>query len=267
MAKESMPDSSSQEIQGASQSKEVLGPSVPREDVLPAFVTDKVFGEVGRIIPQEFVTSTLAGELSRQFNPLVIGSSPIHPTYEGHGYEPTTREADFMGRKDLPRPIDVVDAIGSIGANYFRSYEAIHGPDRLARMMAIIRGGQTAKLPGVQYQEDQEILQDVDRLLATLRRFAVSGRTVDASDFAKTSRDLVERYGRLNYSVQPDGSVKRTLIVPSDRRVQRFDRERLDDILPKLSFSTSRAYQYLARAHRLFGDAAVRIAIRSLPVV
>lgn len=262
-----MQDGSVQEIQETQRPREVTGSPVERVDVLPAFVGGKVFGEIKPIIPQEFVTATLAGELSREFNPMVIGSSPIHPTYEGHGYEPTTREADFIGRQDLPRPIDVVNAIGNIGANYFRSYEAIHGPDRLARMRAIIRGGQTAKLPGVQFQEDQEILQDVDALLASVRRFAVSGRTEDARDFAKTSRELVERYGRLNYSVQPDGSVKRTLVVPSDRRIQRLDRERLDDILPKLRLSTSSAYQYLARAHRLFGDAAVRIAIRSLPVV
>lgn len=265
MGKESMSDSSSQEMQGASRPREVLGPPVPREDVLPAFVTDKVFGEVGRIIPQEFVTATLAGELSRQFNPFVIGSSPSHSAYEGHGYEPTTREADFIGRKT--RPIEVVDAIGGVGANYFRSYESMHGQDRLARMMAIMRGGQTAKLPGPQRDEDEQILQDIDGILATVRRFAVIGRTDEAENFARTSRELVNRYGKLAYTPQPNGLIKRTLVVPSDNRIHGFERVRLEDILPKLSLRTSRAYQYLARAHRLFGDAAVRIAIKSIPLV
>lgn len=265
MGKESMQDSSTQEMQEAHRPNEIIGSPVKRVDVLPEFLDIDKYNSISNRIPPEYETTTLAGELSRQFNPFVIGSSPSNLIYEGHGYEPTTREADFIGR--IKNPIDVVDAIGGIAANYFKSYESMYGQDRLARMMAIMRSGQIARLPGSQRDEDEEILQSVDGLLASVRRFAATGRTDEAEDFARASRALVDQYGKLEYTPQSNGSIKRTMSVPTDNRVQGFERVRLEDIFPKLNFHTRRAYQYLARAHRLFGDAAVRIAIKSFPLV
>lgn len=245
---------------------EMGGGRVERIDVMPAFLDEKQYGRIRGIIPQEYVTATLSGGLSREFNPIVVGSSRVSPS-SGLAYEPTTREADFLEREDLPKPIDVVDAIGSTTANFFDSYEAIYGPDRLARLKAISRGGGTARLPGPQRIEDEEVLTDIDNLLAMIRRFAAGGRTEAAQHFANTSRRIVERHGRLAYEVQPDKSVKRTIVLPEDKRVREFHREPLEAILPKLSIRNSSAYQILARAHKLFGDAAVRAAIRTLPIV
>lgn len=252
-------DRISPEVQASLRLQEYIGPKVERSDILPSVVS--AIG-IGRLqIPEDFKIATLAGELTRQSNPFVIGSGPNPYAYEAHGFEPTTREADFIGSSKSP--IEVVDVIGGIGATYLNSYETIYGPDRLARMLSILRGGKTAKLPGLQRDEDEEILWDIDRLLSSVRRFAATGRTEDAEKYAVTSRRMVDAEGELKYTPQLDGTVKRIISVPTDKRVNEFERERLDVILPKLSFSKSRGYQYLARAHRLFGDAAVRISIGS----
>jgi hypothetical protein len=242
------------------------GARVETVDIMPGILDSGTFGDIKGIIPQEYVTSTLAGTLSREFNPVVIGS---RPSYASGGIElsPTSREADFLNHGDLKTPIEIVDAIGSVAANYLDNYEALYGPDKLARLKALARGGKIARLSGPQKEEDEEILTDIDGILALVRRFAAGGRSEQAEHFAKISRSLVEKHGRLDYEVQLDGSVKRTIILPQDKRVNEYKREPLEVILPRLSLRNSSAYQTLAKAYRLFGDAAVRMAIRSLPIV
>lgn len=241
------------------------GARVEAVDIMPGILDSGTFKGIRGIIPQDYVTSTLAGTLSREFNPVVIGS---RPSYASAGMEltPASREADFINHEDLKTPIEIVDALGEVTATYLDNYETLHGPDRLARLKALAKGGRIAKLSGPQKQEDEEILSDIDGILALVRRFAAGGRSEQAEHFAKKSRSLVEKHGRLEYDAQPDGSVKRTIILPEDKRVQDYKRESLDTIIPRLSLRNSSAYQFLAKAYRLFGDAAVRMAIKTLPI-